>query len=239
MPYRRLPNTDNSRLKALHTALAMGKELPPFKLAYSQKNYQRAQIFIPTFENAISFYRQAYLNQVKNNREYIKALKMARLYISHFIQVMNMGIMRGEMTSKMREHYGLGAYGNRIPPLNTESEIAKWGKKLIEGEEQRIMKGGTPMSNPTIAVVKVRYEKFTEAYQFQKNLQKKTAEAHEKLTSLRPEANKIISDIWNEVEDSFKNLPDALRREKATKYGVVYFYRKNEINNINCPPSAS
>ncbi len=235
MPYRRLPNTDSSRLKALHSALYMGKEHPPFKLAFSQKNYQRVQNIIPAFENAITFYRQTYSTQVKKNPEYTKALKMGRLYISHFIQVMNMGILRGDLKSNMRKYYGLESQGNRIPPLNTEADIIKWGKKMIDGEHERITKGGTPISNPTIAVVKVRYEKLKEVSQFQKSLKKKTSIAHEKIAELRPEADRIITDIWDEVEDSYKDLPDDLRREKAKKYGVVYVFRKNEINNLNSP----
>jgi len=35
------------------------------------------------------------------------------------------------------------------------------------------------------------------------------------------------------VEDTFKNLPDDLKREKAQKYGVVYVFRKNEIGRIS------
>lgn len=233
MPYRRLPNTDSSRLKALHSALYMGKELPPFKLAFSQKNYQRVQNIIPAFENAITFYRQTYSTQVKKNPEYIKAMKMARLYISHFIQVMNMGIMRGELKSDMRKYYGLESQGNRTPSLNSEADIIKWGKKIIDGEHERLTRGGTPMCNPTIAVVKVRYEKFKEASQIQKSLKKKTAAAHEKIARLRPETDKVITEVWDEVEESYKNLPDDLRREKAKKYGVVYVFRKNEINNLS------
>jgi len=37
MPYRRLPNTDAARVRALKTALDKGKEVPPHKLAYSAK----------------------------------------------------------------------------------------------------------------------------------------------------------------------------------------------------------
>ena len=38
-----------------------------------------------------------------------------------------------------------------------------WGKRIIEGEEFRIRKGASPITNPTIAVVKVRFENFLEA----------------------------------------------------------------------------
>ena len=89
----------------------------------------------------------------------------------------------------------------------------------------------SPVTNPTIAVVKVRYEKFLEAYRNQKNLQTANNRALKELADLRPVADNIILQVWNEVEESFKDLPDNLRREKASEYGLVYIFRKNEMND--------
>ncbi|MFO7924851.1 MAG: hypothetical protein R6U58_14290 [Bacteroidales bacterium] len=233
MPYRRLPNTDKARLKALNMALSKGKELPPFKLAFTQKSYQRLQCFLNNYENAISFYRQTYSVQTKRNTAYVESLKKARMYISHFIQVLNMAIQRGEIQSGVRSYYGLDEKEFRIPPLNTGGDIIEWGEKLINGEARRMREGSSPVTNPTIALVRVRYETFLETHHHQKTLQNNTARALKKLAVLRSEADEIILEIWNEVEDSFKDLPDDLRREKAKEYGLVYVYRKNEIGSIN------
>jgi hypothetical protein len=233
MPYRRLPNTDKARLKALKTALYRGRELPPFKLAFTQKSFQRLQSFLNSYENALSYYRQSYLIQTRKNKDYIACLKKARIYISHFIQVLNLSIQRGEFLAEVREYYGLPLGEARIPSLTTENDVIKWGDKIIKGEAQRLLEGNTPVTNPSIAVVKVRYETFLESYHFQKTLQKNTARTLDKLSLLRTEADEIILDIWNEVEDSFKDLPDELRREKAKEYGLVYVFRKNEIDQLN------
>jgi len=233
MPYRRLPNTDSSRMKALQTALAKGKELPPFKLAFSQVSLQKIQSFLPRFEHALIYKKQDYLKQVDNNKAYQSAMKKVRLYISHFIQVMNMAISRGEIPASTRNFYGLRETDKNLPSLTTESEIISWGKSLIEGEAKRCMKGLTPISNPTIAVVKVRYEQFMDAYNFQKTLQKKNTLNHEKLTGLHEKANSIILQVWNEVEISYNDLPEDMKREKTKKYGLVYVFRKNELRNIN------
>lgn len=233
MPYRRLPNTDKARLKALNIALAKGRELPPFKLAFSQRSNQKLQSFLRSYESAMAFYRQSYLVQSRKNKEYAAALKKARMYISHFIQVLNMAILRNDMHSEVRDYFELPAGESRIPSLNKESEVISWGNRLISGEARRVLNGATPVTNPTIAVVKVRYETFLEAYHHQKTLQKNTARALEKLTDMRRDADEIIVQIWNEVEESFKDLPDDLRREKAKEYGLVYVYRKNEIGNLN------
>lgn len=65
MPYRRLPNTDTARLKALKAAYIKAKELPPFKLAFSQSTFQKIQTFLPVFEKSVSESKFNYANQVK------------------------------------------------------------------------------------------------------------------------------------------------------------------------------
>ena len=233
MPYRRLPNTDKARLKALNTALHRGRELPPFKLAFTQKTFQKLQSFLNNYENALSYYRQSYQVQTKNNKEYAASLKKARIYISHFIQVLNLTILRGELQPEAREYYGLNPSESKIPSLSTEGDIIKWGDSLIKGEAKRVFDRSTPVTNPSIAVVRVRYDIFLEAYHHQKTLKKNTCRTLEKLSLLRTEADEIILNIWNEVEDSFKDLPDDLKREKACEYGLVYVFRKNELDNEN------
>lgn len=233
MPYRRLPNTDNSRHKALLRACHKGKDIPPFKLAFSQSTYQRIVSFLPGFEKKIIQQKVALSRQIERNKDYHTLQKKAKLYISHFIQVVNMAIQRGEISSSILDFYKLNGYAKKLPPLNTEEEIIKWGEKLIEGEMQRMRKGMSPITNPTIAVVKVRYEKFLEAYHNQKNLQQVNNRSLKELADLRPLADDIILQTWNEVEESFKDLPDDLRREKAMEYGLVYVFRKNELSDQN------
>ncbi len=232
MPYRRLPNTDSSRLKSLHIALAKGKDLPPFKLAFSQSSLQKIQAFLPGFEQALILKKQDYVKQVEHNKVYQNTIKKVRLYISHFIQVMNMAIARREIPTTTRTFYGLKETDKNLPPLQTEAEIITWGENLITGEAKRVMKGLSPITNPTIAVVKVRYEQFLDAYNFQKNLQKKNVLNHQKLSALREKANQIILQTWNEVEEYYNDLPENMKREKAKEYGLVYVFRKSEMMNI-------
>ena len=232
MPYRRLPNTDAARLRALKIAFEKGKELPPFKLAFSQITLQKVQSFLPQFEKAMQESRQAYNKQVEKSKDYAAVVKKARIYISHFIQVINMAIIRGDLPSNERKYYGLQDYSGKLPLFNTEADLIKWGEKLIHGETIRSMEARAPITNPTIAVVKVRYEKFLEAYKFQKMLQKNYHRTQERLEELRQLANSIIVDIWNEVEESFNNESDEKRREWAKQYGLIYVFRKNELTKI-------
>jgi hypothetical protein len=232
MPYRRLPNTDAARVRAMRSALAKGKDLPPHKLAYSSKIIVRLQKFLPNFEQAITLQRSAIQSQSRKTGDYTEMVRKARLYLTHFLKVMNMAVTRGELPAETRTFFGLTVSESSIPAMNTENELMSWGRRIIEGEEYRIRKGGSPITNPTIAVVKVWYEKFLEANAHYRTLAKKSLDYSGKTNDMRKEADEIILDIWNEVESNFSNLPEEERMKNCVSYGVVYFYRKNELARI-------
>jgi hypothetical protein len=233
MPYRRLPNTDTARIKAMKTALEKGKELPPNKVAFSSKTIVRLQKFLPQFDHNFLLYRQALSSQNKKSKDYNEALRKSRIYLTHFIRVMNMAIFRGDLPAETRAFYGLSTDESTVPSLTTENELMSWGRRIIEGEEFRIKKGGSPITNPTIAVVKVRFENFLEAWNYHNTMAKRTIEYTEKNSKLRKEADEIILQIWNEVEHTHTALPEEIRKTESEEYGLVYFFRKGELNKPN------
>jgi len=228
MPYRRLPNTDTARIKAMKIALEKGKELPPNKLAYSSKTIVRLQKFLPQFDHNLQLYRHALTSQNKKSRDYNEIVRKARVYLTHFIRVMNMAIFRGELPAETRAFFGLATDESTVPSFNTEHDLMNWGRRIIEGEEFRIKKGGSPITNPTIAVVKVRFENFIEAWTYHNTLAKRTIDYTEKNQSLRKEADEIILKLWNEVENTHNSLPEEIRKNLCEEYGLVYFYRRGE-----------
>jgi hypothetical protein len=228
MPYRRLPNTDTARIRAMKIALEKGKELPPNKLAYSSKTIVRLQKFLPQFDHNLQLYRQALTSQNKKSRAYNETVRKARVYLTHFIRVMNMAIFRGELPAETRAFFGLATDESTVPSFNTENDLMNWGRRIIEGEEFRIKKGGSPITNPTIAVVKVRFENFIETWTYHNTLAKRTLDYTEKNQNLRKEADEIILKLWNEVENTHSSLPEEIRKNLCEEYGLVYFYRRGE-----------
>ena len=229
MPYRRLPNTDVARLKALKLAYQKGKELPPFKLAFSQSAFNKVQSFLTNFEAVIRLYKNTYAVSITKSKDYPLFFKKAKLYISHFIQVMNMAVVRGDMPPAVRTFYGIDESDAKAPEMNSDVDVIKWGERIIAGETERLKRGMTPVSNPTIAVVKVRFEQFMEAYRSKKINQKNNIRYLNDVINLRTQADEIILNVWNEVEKYYANLPDEKMREKAAEYGISYVYRKNEL----------
>jgi hypothetical protein len=216
----------------MKTAIEKGKELPPHILAFSSKTLVMLQRAMPQLEQNIQIYHQLLALQNKKTRNYNEILKKARLYLTHFIRVTNMAITRGDLPAETRAFYGLATNDPTVPLMNTENELMSWGRRVIEGEEYRIRKGGTPITNPTIAVVKVRFENFIEAWTYHNTVSKRTYDCIEKNIALRAEADEVILRLWNEVEQSHESLPDEMRKSKCEDYGLVYFYRKNELEKL-------
>lgn len=231
MPYRRLPNTDSARMKSLKSAYEKGKDLPPFKLAFSPNSFRKMQAVLPQFENAISEHKNSLNLQADKNKEYQKRLKKVRLYISHFVQVVNLAIARGDLTPETRNFFGLEEDERKVPSLSSEEDVIRWGEQLIEGERLRRNKGMNPVTNPTIAVLKVHFDKFMEYHNYQKSLKDRSQRAQEHLNERRSQVDGVIQQIWNEVEHTYSDLPEEMRREKASEYGLIYVFRKNELSN--------
>jgi hypothetical protein len=228
MPYRRLPNTDLARIRAMKAALKKGTLLHPFDLAYSQALLHNLKAFLPAFEKAAEDQRRAANIQATKNKDYLNAFKKAQMYISHFIQVLNFTIARGELAPKIRKYYGFDTNEKKVPALNTDDELIEFGANLIQGEHTRTMEGGSPILNPKISLVTMHFEKFKDAYLYQKRLKESSARANLNVASLRMKADQLILDIWNEVEKYFETYEPNEKRKLSESYGLVYVYRKSE-----------
>lgn len=229
MPYRRLPNTDQARIRALKAVVVKGDICNVYDLAVSLKALADARNFLTKFEAAQAYYVGCFERQARAGRKHRANVKTARLYVSHFIQVLNLAVIRSEVRIAHKEYYGLDANSNNVPDLSTESALVEWGRKIIEGESKRISQGGLPIYNPTIAKVKVYCDIFEESYESQKNLQALTARSLEALASMRAEADELILDIWNQVEKQFEKVAsDEKRLDLCRDYGIVYYYRTGE-----------
>lgn len=158
MPYRRLPNTDQARIRALKAAVGKGDVYNVSELAITLKSLAEARNFLSKFEIAHNYYVQCYNNQVKESPRHQANVKMARLYISHFIQVLNLSVLRSEIKSVHKKLYDLPVDNATVPDLASEAAMVDWGKRIIEGERRRTSQGGVPIYNPTIAKVKVHYD---------------------------------------------------------------------------------
>lgn len=229
MPYRRLPNTDKARIRALKAVVVKADIYTIYDLAVSLKTLTDARNFLVKFEAAHSYYSDCFAKQSKAGRKHQCNVKTARLYISHFIQVLNLAVIRSEVRVSYKEYYGLDTKNNNVPDLASEAALVEWGCKIVNGENKRISQGGIPIYNPSIAKVKVHYDIFKESYEEQRNFQLLTARSLETLSSMRTKADELILNIWNQVEEKFGKITSNEKRlDLCRDYGIIYYYRTGE-----------
>lgn len=232
MPYRRLPNTDEARIRSLRTVMEKESGKNVCDLILSPKLLNELISFLPNFERIKRNYVEALALQVNSNMQFQQLGKNARLYISHFIQVLNFCIIRKEIKESVKHSFGLEPDDYTVPDLVSDADVLMWGERVINGENERIRNGGVPIYNPTIAKVKVYYDMFKDAYYNQKYLQRNTTHALDELSSLRKKADEIIRDAWNEIEYKFFDCPAEEKMSRCREYGVIYYYRKSEKDKV-------
>ena len=228
MPYRRLPKTDQARLQTLRQAVKQAGEADFMDQVMSFKLINEAQRFLPVFETQLSQYRQNCQTKVAANKQYKHIVGNARMYISHFIQVLNLAVIRGDIRKEQKALYQLDIHEHVLPDLTTEEDLLLWGQRIIDGETERVKQGGFPIYNPTISKVKVHYDIFKEKQVTQQQHKSNTQRTFKGMESLRVDADKLILEIWDTVENHYKDLPPYKRLCACQKYGLIYYYRTGE-----------
>lgn len=227
MPYRRLPKTDQARIRTLQQAINSSVQNGIYTNVLSYNTYYKAKNFLEKFSKEVDIYKRCIIEQSskRGNEKFESALKRARMYVSHFIQVLSMSIVREEIPRSKRPYYGLPEDEDTIPNLFSESAVLEWGAKIIEGESRRQREGGVPIYNPTMARVKVIYDLYKEMYDRQQYLRTRTAAALKNIAEMRDEGDEIIYDVWSEIENAFAEFSPEEKIRKCAEYGVIYYTR--------------
>ena len=228
MPYRRLPKTDQARLRALKQAIRHAGEVAFNQQAVNYGTIAEAQRFLMQFENQVAQYHANFDSKVSDNKQYRHKVRNARMYISHFIQVLNLAAIRGEIKKAQKELYHLDPNNHTLPDLSTEEKLIEWGKNIIEGEQERTSQGGFPIYNPAINKVKVHYDIFREHYTTHKLHTKTHSRVYENIEDMRAQADVLILNIWDQVEAFYKDELPYAKLQKCQAYGMIYYYRTGE-----------
>ena len=163
----------------------------------------------------------------------MESFETAKLYILHFIQVLNMAIIRCEIKADSLVYYGLENHQEfPIPDFSSESTLLKWGECLIAGENNRSLHGGSPIYNPSISKVKVHFDLFKEALHCLKICRQNTLRLHSNLKEIQEKADRFLWDTWTKVEFAYWDLPEEERTKKMKNYGVRFFFQPGVQLNV-------
>lgn len=228
MPYRRLPKTDAARLKALKTLLDNNDIYTVRNKFIDWKLINNVQTLHDHLLTATEQYKISMTAQVRNARKMDGQQYRASMFLSHFIQVLLMSVERGEIKRKQLLLYGLNEDTTSLPNIKSADGLLQWGPQIIAGEKERVKQGGKAIYNPSIGMVATHFDIYNEAYTAQRKLQERTNKDNRVIAKLRPAIDELILELWNAIESHFADLPPKERFNECQRFGVIYYYRRNE-----------
>ncbi len=219
---RSLPETYETMLEALGLAVNKRNSIAPAANPLTTATNTRLTNMLTQFNTQFNNIDVAKLAYTGNTPAKEAARINARLFISHFFQVFNLGVARGKYAAAQRSAFHLPVEGDSLPDLTRDADLLQWGKRIVDGDAVRTGNGGLPMVNPDATEVDAAVTAFLSAFTAQSNLKDSLDAQQEALEALWPEAEKVIKKVWDELETFYNEEDDDSRRENCREWGMVY-----------------
>jgi hypothetical protein len=234
MATRRLPNSTPAVLRVLQTAYDTCLNTPkPLDRAITPEQFAQLDLNAPgsllsRFLKEVGEADVALAAQAPLTTALSREAARLTMYVSHFHQVLDLGILREDFAGGARSYYGRDVTATALPDLTTYDSVAAAAQKIVDGEAARQLAEGAafrPMSLPTAAEVGAVLTAFKAARAASQQAQVKTELEREDVAALYPTAQELAVDLCDTVEFFYRKDPDASsRRAKCSRWGVVYFY---------------
>jgi hypothetical protein len=239
MPSRRLPNTVASVLRTLITARDKYQNTPnAADRAISAAQWDKVRdtgtpdSFLTRFEKECSDVDRALAAQGALTTDLGQKSARATMLVSHFHQVFDLAVARGDLAANARRYYGRDLTATTLPPLGTMDAVEEAAKAIEKGEADRAAAEGAAyvaMANPSAAAVSAALAAFRAARAAAGTATETTDREREEAGALYPEAQALAVDICDTVEFFYRNDPVASsRRVKCERWGVVYVFGAGE-----------
>ena len=229
----KLPKTDEERIDILQTAIAQERINEAWDKILSTAELHELQLFIPSFQKARFALNQAVIDRDKAQNLYTDLFNNVQLYVSHFIQVLFLAVIRNEIKAESLTMYGLQEKDPVMPDLSTEEAVLKWGENLMRGESERISRGGIPLYNPPIAKIKVHYELFKESFHSMAIYEKNVSRFQNNLEVLRKKADELIVKLWTKVEERYNRTSPDEQALRFNTYKIQFLDPKENKKQLN------
>jgi len=228
MSPKKLPETNEERINILRATLDQEEINEETDRILSIAEIHDLRRFTISFEGADFVLNQAIINRDKTKNLYDELFKNAQLYVSHFIQVLFLTVIRNEIKAENLVLYGFQENSTVLPDLSTEEAVLKWGEYLMRGETERTYRGGIPLYNPAIAKVKVHYELFKESIYSLAIYEKNLLRLETGMEDMRRKADEYILDIWNRIEEHYSKYSPDEQTAWFKAYKIQFLYKKGD-----------
>ncbi|MDR1561618.1 MAG: hypothetical protein LBS54_00845 [Dysgonamonadaceae bacterium] len=230
----KIPDRDTDRIDTIRNAVEREDMLPESERVLLDGEIVEMRYFIRQYEGETMVLKNAKDDKAKTMLQYKELFKNAQMYISHFIRVLQLTVIRKEIPAALLMLYGFESDRElNIPDLATEDAILSWGDKIIRGEQERISRGGRPLYNPTIANVRVHYELFDDIIQSLKIYSRNVLRYQTSVFEMRRKAAGYIDSIWSRVDEKYSKESEEKYQEILKLYKFLFYNSGEQLNVFN------
>ena len=220
---RKLADSNISRQKASNTLVKKNNSIvAPAKSALTADTIERLNTDDADYNTAIAAVTtaKAARNAAKNLAETKR--KLLRDNISGLESSLNNNIRLNTMPVDARAYYGFSTGNKKSPSVNTDTKLAFWGKKIIEGDAARVAAGGAAMAGPTIIQFTTVFNSYNTAITGFSTAKTNVQKAANAVNLLNKEMDGMLLRATNEVETTFSELEAPAMRAASREWGVRY-----------------
>jgi hypothetical protein len=229
MPFRQLPSSDPSRTQALQGALKKWNSTTGAARLISAATGTALETFQPKWEKETAERADATGQQSASTLALTAAADTLRMLVSHFIQVYQLAIARGDFAAAGRAVYELSVNDENVPILDSEAALLLWADRIVKGDPRRVTQfSEAPMAMPAATAVAAALQSYNAKLTAQTDAKDQLATEQADVIALRAEADKIIRDVWDEIEFALRQLEAPTLRRRAREWGVFYAQRPGE-----------
>lgn len=233
MPSRRIPQSHIARRKTIRRAYNKGKNLSPSARPFPAALWAKLDLGDPS--SLASQYFTA-LNQVdfceRNLGDTTAIVELAFPKLSrcirHFFQVLDFAIEREVWPPSVREYHGRDKNVPKVPLVNTHDDAIEHAAAILDGETRRQTDDGSshkPMALPDIAELSLARDTFATARDNQSPHKDALVLAQAAIEALMAGAEgilRLIEDLYDETEHTYRHLEDAPKRTICHEWGILY-----------------
>jgi hypothetical protein len=241
MPFRQLPASDPTRTQALTAALQKSAAVAPADRLISAATAATLTTFAANWQTQVAERADALGLQTASTAVLDGIAARLRMTVSHFIQVYQFGVARGVFSPSGRSSYELSVNEETVPSLATEADLLLWANRIVTGETRRTANFPTEpaMAMPSATDVSDALADYQNELAHQTTVKDAYDEEQADVAALRPAADALIKDIWDEVEFALRRLDPPSLRRRAREWGVFYALRPGEPEETtDTPPPA-
>jgi hypothetical protein len=240
MPFRMLPNTDATRIAALDAAATKAATVPEADRPYPSAVQAQLTSLGPNFKQQATEAGTALSEQGVATSQATLDFLALQAVVSHFFQVFNLAVGRGVIPREARAHYQLDISSAALPDLITQADVLLWAGRIATGEAARVATAGAvPMAMPSADEVATAATAYDTSARTQTEKKDAYDDEQGEVAALRPDADKLIRDIWDYVEFAHRAEPGPGKRRKAREWGVTYLTRPGETPDPEDPETPS